>query len=228
MRNFYTESFMVSSEPEVQAAHLKRVPRQERSQQRFETIVAEALRLFAERGYEAVSMREIAREANCPIASVYQYFPTKQGIVKEIWLRYSQAVREELARDLEFFVEAGKVEGGEALIERMVNLITELQLSSPAYVEVWGVIAATPELRILNDQDTLNSAQLVAEAMLVLRPKADRERIEGLALMLTESGSAITKLTLSLPEAQRNKIIAQLKESMKLLYRTTMAQFAPA
>lgn len=212
----------MSSEPETQHAHLKRVPRQERSQQRFETIVAVALRLFGENGYEAVSMREIARESDCPIASVYQYFPTKQAIVKEIWVRYSQTVREALAGDLQRFVEAQRLDGGEELIERMVDLITELQLSSPAYVEVWGCIAATPELRALNDQDTLNSAALIAEAILAIRPEADRERMEGLTLMLTEAGSSITKLTLSLPEEQRNRIIGQLKQSMKILYRATL------
>ncbi|HEX5277258.1 MAG TPA: TetR/AcrR family transcriptional regulator [Fluviicoccus sp.] len=212
----------MSSDPEIQHAHLKRVPRQERSQQRFETIVAEALRLFGENGYEAVSMREIAREAECPIASVYQYFPTKQAIVKEIWVRYSQTVREALAGDLQRFVEAQRLDGGEELIDRMVDLITELQLSSPAYVEVWGCIAATPELRALNDQDTLNSATLIAEAILAIRPEADRERMEGLTLMLTEAGSSITKLTLSLPAEQRNRIIARLKQSMKILYRATL------
>lgn len=212
----------MSSEPETQHAHLKRVPRQERSQQRFETIVAVALRLFGENGYEAVSMREIARESDCPIASVYQYFPTKQAIVKEIWVRYSQTVREALAGDLQRFVEAQRLDGGDELIDRMVDLITELQLSSPAYVEVWGCIAATPELRALNDQDTLNSAALIAEAILAIRPEADRERMEGLTLMLTEAGSSITKLTLSLPEEQRNRIIGQLKQSMKILYRATL------
>jgi len=212
----------LSSEAVTQHAHLKRVPRQERSQQRFETIVAVALRLFGQNGYEAVSMREIARESDCPIASVYQYFPTKQAIVKEIWVRYSQTVREALGADLQAFVAKGKLTGGEELIDRMVNLITELQLSSPAYVEVWGCIAATPELRVLNDQDTLNSAALIAEAILAIRPEADRERMEGLTLMLTEAGSSITKLTLSLPAEQRDRIIARLKESMKILYRATL------
>ena len=216
----------MSSDSDIISTHLKRVPQQGRSQLRFETIVNVSLRLFGEQGYEAVSMREIGRVAEIPIASVYQYFPTKQAIVKEIWLRYSQTVRAELEGDLHQFVEKGCLEGGELLIDRMVYLITELQLSSPAYVEVWGCIAATPELRTLNDQDTLNLAALVTEAIMVIRPTADREQMEGLTLMLTESASAITKLTLSLPEEQRNRIIRQLKTSMKILYKATIAAYA--
>lgn len=215
---------MLSSDQDVVQTHLKRVPRQERSQLRFEQVIEVALRLFGERGYEAVSMREIAREANTPIASVYQYFPTKQAIVKEIWVRYSQTVREQLGADLLAFVASKQQGGGELLIERMVDLIMMLQLSSPAYVEVWGCIAATPELRILNDQDTLVLVEMVVEAIMVIRPDVERDRIEGLALMLTESASAITKLTLALPEEQRNKIVRQLKDTMKTLYRATLGQ----
>jgi AcrR family transcriptional regulator len=216
----------LSSDSDIISTHLKRVPQQGRSQLRFETIVNVSLRLFGEQGYEAVSMREIGRVAEIPIASVYQYFPTKQAIVKEIWLRYSQTVRAELEGDLNQFVQKGCLEGGELLIDRMVYLITELQLSSPAYVEVWGCIAATPELRTLNDQDTLNLAALVTEAIMMIKPTADREQMEGLTLMLTESASAITKLTLSLPEEQRNRIIRQLKTSMKILYKATIAAYA--
>lgn len=218
----------MSSDVEVLPTHLKRVPRQERSQLRFETVIEVALRLFAEHGYEAVSMREIAREAHTPIASVYQYFPTKQAIVKEIWLRYSQTVRSQLEQDLLSFVERKQEDGGAQLIDHMVDLIMTLQLSSPAYLEVWGCIAATPELRTLNDQDTLALVGMVVEALLMLRPTADRDRLEGLALMLTESASSITKLALSQPEAQRDKIVRQLKESMKLLYRATLGGYTPA
>ncbi len=216
----------MSSAQEVLSTHLKRVPRQERSQLRFEAVIDVSLRLFAEHGYEAVSMREIAREASTPIASVYQYFPTKQAIVKEIWLRYSQAVRSQLEQDLVFFVERKQEDGGEQLIEHMVDLIMTLQLSSPAYLEIWGCIAATPELRTLNDQDTLALSTMVVEALLVLRPAADRDRLEGLALMLTESASSITKLAISQPDEQRKKIVRQLKESMKLLYRATLGTYA--
>lgn len=208
------------------ATHLKRVPRQERSQIRFEQVIEVALRLFGERGYEAVSMREIAREAQTPIASVYQYFPTKQAIVKEIWLRYSQMVRAQLEQDLQFFIEGGNEDGGDVLIDRMVDLIMMLQTSSPAYVEVWGCIAATPELRILNDQDTLAIVATLADALQAIRPAMDRDSAEGLALMLSEAASSITKLTLALPAEQQARIVRQLKASMKLLYRATLNEYA--
>src|SRR6516225_11427907 len=84
---------------------LKRKPRQERSQARFERILESSLHLFAASGYEGVSMREIAREAKMPIATVYQYFPMKLAIVREMWTRYTSAITETLAVGIRSFLE---------------------------------------------------------------------------------------------------------------------------
>ena len=40
-----------------------------------------ARRLFAERGFEAVSVAEVAREADVAEATVFNYFPTKEDLV---------------------------------------------------------------------------------------------------------------------------------------------------
>jgi AcrR family transcriptional regulator len=54
----------------------------ERKKLRTRLLIAEtARRLFAERGFEAVSVAEIAREAEVAEATVFNYFPTKEDLV---------------------------------------------------------------------------------------------------------------------------------------------------
>jgi AcrR family transcriptional regulator len=54
----------------------------ERKKQRTRQLIAEtARRLFAERSFEAVSVSEIAREAEVSEATVFNYFPTKEDLV---------------------------------------------------------------------------------------------------------------------------------------------------
>ncbi len=54
----------------------------ERKKQRTRQLIAEtARRLFAERGFEAVPVSEIAREAEVSEATVFNYFPTKEDLV---------------------------------------------------------------------------------------------------------------------------------------------------
>jgi AcrR family transcriptional regulator len=54
----------------------------ERKKQRTRALIAETARqLFVERGFEAVSVAEIAREAEVSEATVFNYFPTKEDLV---------------------------------------------------------------------------------------------------------------------------------------------------
>ena len=46
-----------------------------------EHLYAVAMRLIAERGYEATTLRDIAREAGVSVGLLYRYFPGKQAIV---------------------------------------------------------------------------------------------------------------------------------------------------
>src|ERR671920_2372972 len=43
-----------------------------------ERILEAALRLFAERGYEATTMRDVAREAGASLGLAYRYFASKE------------------------------------------------------------------------------------------------------------------------------------------------------
>jgi AcrR family transcriptional regulator len=44
-------------------------------------LYAIAMRLIAERGYEATTLRDIAREAGVSVGLLYRYFPSKQAVV---------------------------------------------------------------------------------------------------------------------------------------------------
>ena len=79
---------------------LTRVPQQARSREKFDAILAGARRLIHEKGYEQVSMREIAREVGLPIASVYQYFPNKLAIVRQLWESYTSTLGGVLSAEL--------------------------------------------------------------------------------------------------------------------------------
>lgn len=55
--------------------------REQKKQQTRGAIQREALRLIAERGYEATTCEQIAAAAQVSAATLYRYFPTKEDIV---------------------------------------------------------------------------------------------------------------------------------------------------
>jgi len=61
-----------------------RVPRLRRGQERVASLIAAAASVFAERGYDAATMTEIAGRAGASIGSLYQFFPTKALIAEAL------------------------------------------------------------------------------------------------------------------------------------------------
>jgi AcrR family transcriptional regulator len=72
--------------------------RERKKQQTRQTIRDAAMRLFLERGFDQVSVAEIARAADVSEATVFNYFPTKEDLVYERMDAFEQellaAVRE--------------------------------------------------------------------------------------------------------------------------------------
>lgn len=63
-----------SSEKEIPAI---RAPRRERGKARVAALLAAGAAVFAEKGYDAATMTEVAAKAGASIGSLYQFFPTK-------------------------------------------------------------------------------------------------------------------------------------------------------
>ncbi len=61
------------------------------------TIIEAALRLFRETGYEATTMRAIAREAGVSTGNAYYYFGSKEELIREFYAR-NQAEHEAACR----------------------------------------------------------------------------------------------------------------------------------
>ena len=67
---------------------LRRLPRQERGEQRITRILDAAAQVFDEVGYEAATTTIIAARAGTAIGSLYQFFPNKEAIVQGLLDRY--------------------------------------------------------------------------------------------------------------------------------------------
>lgn len=63
-----------------------------------ERILGAALRLFAEKGYEATTMRDVAREAGASLGLAYRYFASKEEFALALYMGLAEG-SEEWARD---------------------------------------------------------------------------------------------------------------------------------
>lgn len=85
-----------------------------------EKILAEALRLFAEKGYDATSIKEIATAVGVADAALYRHFPSKDDIALAVFSRHYEA----LARSISDI--AQNVSTTNEIIDRLVTLLCNL------------------------------------------------------------------------------------------------------
>ncbi len=73
-----------------------RAPQRERGKRRVAALTQAAISLFAEKGYDAVTMTEVAARAGAPIGSLYQFFPSKEALADAILDRFRERLEEAL------------------------------------------------------------------------------------------------------------------------------------
>jgi AcrR family transcriptional regulator len=72
--------------------HLRRQPQQKRGQQRVEKILLAAAEVFAEAGFAAATIQQIADRASTAVGSIYQFFPDKLTIFRTLLAEHLQQI----------------------------------------------------------------------------------------------------------------------------------------
>jgi AcrR family transcriptional regulator len=119
----------------------------ERKKEQTRQLIAEtAWRLFADRGFDRVTVAEVARQAQVSVATVFNYFPTKEGLfffrLEALEARLVEAVRERPAGEpvvaafRRALLGAGgllaQVEAGDALALERLRTVNRVIADSPA------------------------------------------------------------------------------------------------
>ena len=115
---------------------VRRAPVQARSRRRVEAILDAAERLVVERGVEALTTREIAETAGVPVASLYQYFADKEGVLLALAERHMAEMDEQTLTDLVAARRVAPLSVGD-LVETSMRAFVKVYLRRRAFVEIY-------------------------------------------------------------------------------------------
>lgn len=198
----------------------RRVPQQPRSQKKVALLLETAMKLFCESGMDQVSMREIARASEMPIATVYQYFPNKQAMIKMIWENYTTAIGELLESQLRIIQKSPEKQSVQRVIDRVVDSIAQYHDRNPAFLEIRRCVEATPDLRKLNYEDTLRVSGLIRDAITAVNPETDPSALKNYSVIATEAASSTIRLGQQMNAKQRRELYHSLKSFLWHFYRS--------
>jgi AcrR family transcriptional regulator len=120
------------------------MPKQARSQERYNKILEMASNLFLQKGFDGTTTNEIADEAEVSIGSLYQYFENKVAIVEALAEGYVEALRE-LTSDI-LATDAADLPTNVA-VDRLLDPIVQFHLDHPEFRKLWLGAEVSEELR---------------------------------------------------------------------------------
>ena len=200
------------SMPRAGVTEAGRQPRQERSRQRVETILDVALDMVVEQGAEALAMREVARRADVQISSIYQYFPSKAHIIRELAKRNLAKVRQLLqAQVQQLLADYPKGPPVAKAVNRLVDAYFAHYRDQPDALAVWAGAQSDHGLRELDLEDTRSTAEFLVMPLSRILRRDDRDVLVPLALLVAEVTGAAARLALALESPLREQLIARHK-----------------
>lgn len=189
----------------------RRMPRQQRSRDRFKKIVDVARKLIADRGNDAVSMREIALAADIPIASVYQYFPDKNGLLWTLIADVFETLETKWNADLK------TVDSVVALNRAALALFDELVVQCEAdicFSRLWISVQANAVLAELDHAFNIRIADTYADKLYELDEDANRDDAWHRTLLMATLSSTALQLAFQM-EANRKAILDEFRMVLK-------------
>lgn len=187
----------------------RRAPKQERSKERYDLILMTAKQLIGEKGNDSVSMREIAKQAEIPISSIYQYFTDKNAILKAIMESYFDTTRAILVAFLNSSQSNDQLQNG---VIFGIDQFYFLMQKEPTLAILWAGLQANPELREIDTQDSHKNAVLITDKILQLAPDVNRDEVFTSCLLLIHTLGMTVRLALSLEEKEGRKLLDEFKQ----------------
>lgn len=120
-----------------------------RSNETREKIFEAARKLFSEKGYDGVSMEDIAQASGVRKSLIYYYFPGKEILFEEIWI----GVIDELENELFPEVESEKTIVG--AIKKLIKKYVEFALNKTELSK----LIARERLNVLENESNLSKAK---------------------------------------------------------------------
>jgi AcrR family transcriptional regulator len=107
---------------------LRRAPTEARPDRRFAILLA-AEKLFAQRGYNGASIRQIADEAAVPLALVGYYFGPKHELLRAIFEHWNSTIRERLDALAKVRTHAAETNYLEQVVDAFIGPVLRLRAS---------------------------------------------------------------------------------------------------
>ncbi|MGM0564013.1 MAG: TetR family transcriptional regulator [Pseudomonadota bacterium] len=209
------------------ATDIRKKPTQERSKQRVRKILTCAADRISEVGADQLKMSDIARMAEVPIGSIYQYFPNKASIIRSLAESHLEKLRGVLLDNMSQIGRAGEedeLDTIRAVSDHIIDTYYDFYRNEPAFTALWGGLQADNMLMQLEVSDTLETAELFYDMFKPMFPPMPESRARALSLVICNQTGATLRFALQLDDNQAKELIEAYKEQLFRLAQSLLRE----
>lgn len=164
----------------------RRRPAQARSRERFNRILNAARSVLVDAGFESFTFDEVARRAEVPIGTLYQFFANKYVLICEL----DRVDTAENVAELQKFSERVPALQWPDILDEFIDHLARMWREDPSRRAVWHAVQSTPTTRATAAATEKQVLDLIAEVVAPLAPNStpeDRLQLAGLLLHAVSS-----------------------------------------
>ncbi len=121
-------------------------------------IIKNAINIFLDEGFDAIEMRRVAKEANIAVGTLYNYFPSKKELMRDIFIDLWQESLTKLQKIIE-------EEKGQKLLDRYIEVFYQEMMQKK------GIGKQLFKLELIEDNNLLDRGIGNASAIIPLLVK---------------------------------------------------------
>ena len=189
---------------------------QERGEKRVAGLLQAAAAIFAEVGFEAATMRDIAERAGGSIGSLYQFFPSKDVVARELKTRYCQELKELWAS----LVAVSAKTTTTRLVDQFLNVTIKAIEEHPAIIRLMDAPRSTNPAADIKE----SLRQQLVELFLTRKPRISPIKAHRYAEITVQMVRALFWLYVETEPPERAALVAEMKSALVNYLSPRLAQ----
>ncbi|MGC4406613.1 MULTISPECIES: TetR/AcrR family transcriptional regulator [Rhizobium] len=174
--------------PQATPAPTAKEPKRKRGIARVAKLLDAGAAVFAEQGYRAATMTEIAARAEAPIGSLYQFFPNKDVLADALVARYAEHVEAALDRIRAQVADLDGSQLADRLLDVLVAHAAERSLALSLLDARWEQPGVRPGVL----RESLRKR--ITEILTLWRPQLPEEQAEVMSVVLFQAMKSLVQL----------------------------------
>ncbi len=192
-----------------------REPVQARGKKRVAAILDAARELVVELGSTDLKMTELARRAEIPVGSLYQFFPTRASLLSRLFEIEMGPIDDALRKGLKHANSVDEIVRG---VESLMKLTLKLVRQRPCLFVIWSSPETNPVIRQADfDNTKRNSAALSKRISELASESINPKKVHATSMLICHLWGAVVRLCITADEEDYSDAI--LPEYVEMIQR---------